>query len=111
MPEVRMMEATENLRSKDYWIVENAQYAEPSFRLRKCARILDGIAHGRRCDLLDVGCGPAALRELLSPNFNYYGLDIAIQKPASYLREVDFGATKISFDGKRFDFITALGVF
>jgi SAM-dependent methyltransferase len=106
-----MTEATENYRTKDYWIVENAQYAEPSFRLQKCARIVNEIARGRACNLLDVGCGPAALRELLSPNVSYFGLDIAIQEPASYLREVDFGPNEISFGEKRFDIVTALGVF
>ncbi len=106
-----MTEATENYRTKDYWIVENAQYAEPSFRLQKCARIVNEIARGRACNLLDVGCGPAALRGLLSSNVSYYGLDIAIQEPASYLREVDFGRNEISYGEKRFDVVVALGVF
>ena len=106
-----MSEVTENYRAKDYWIVENAQYAKPSFRLKKCARIINELARGRACNLLDIGCGPAALRELLSPNISYYGLDIAIQEPASYLRELDFVKTAISFGEASFDFIVTLGVF
>jgi SAM-dependent methyltransferase len=106
-----MTEATENYRTRDYWIVENALYAKPSFRLQKCARIVNEIARGRACNLLDLGCGPAALREVLSPNVSYYGVDIAIHEPASYLQELDFGRNKICFGEKRFDVVVALGVF
>jgi cyclopropane fatty-acyl-phospholipid synthase-like methyltransferase len=102
---------TQNYRKRDYWIVENAQYAKPSFRLSKCSRMINEMANGRECSLLDVGCGPGALRPLLSPNISYYGIDIAIPQPASYLRELDFAKNEISFDGRRFDFVVALGVF
>ncbi len=106
-----MSEVVQNYRDKNYWIVENAQYAEPSFRLRKCARLVNELAKDRTCTLLDVGCGPAALRELLDPNITYYGLDIAIHNPASYLREVDFAQNRIAFDQERFDFVVGMGVF
>ena len=106
-----MKEVTQNYRNKDYWIVENAQYAVPSFRLRKCARLVNRLAHGRACTLLDVGCGPAALNQLLDPGISYYGLDLAIHEPASYLREADFAQNRISFDERHFDFIVAMGVF
>lgn len=102
--------ATGNYREKDYWAVQNRQYTEPSFRLFKCARILHELADGRECSLLDVGCGPGALRELLNPNTKYQGIDIALQEPASFMREVDFAKYPISYDGQRFDFIVALGV-
>jgi SAM-dependent methyltransferase len=101
---------TGNFRKKDYWIVENRQYAVPSFRLCKCARMIDALANGKPCTLLDVGCGPAALRALLPRNIDYYGIDIAIQASAEYLREVDFAAGPISYDGRRFDFVTGLGI-
>src|ERR1017187_257602 len=106
-----MKEVTQDYRNKDYWIVENAQYAEPSFRLRKCARFVNQLAKGRALSLLDVGCGPAALRPLLDPTISYYGLDLAIHDPASYLREADFVKNKIAFDERRFDFIVAMGFF
>lgn len=106
-----MREETENFRSKDYWIVENAQYAAPSFRLRKCAKIINAMAGNQACNLLDVGCGPAALRPLLKPGVGYYGIDIAIQQPAAYLRELDLARDAIAFEGKRFDFVVALGLF
>src|ERR1700728_3617092 len=93
-------------RPRDYWIKENRQYATASFRLHKCARIINEMSRGRECSLLDVGCGPGALRTLLSPNIRYCGIDIAIQQPAAYFREVDIARNAIDFDNMRFDFVT-----
>jgi SAM-dependent methyltransferase len=104
-------QAIEHFRSRDYWVVENAQYAEASFRLRKCARVINELAADRECALLDVGCGPAALRSLLNPDINYHGIDIAIHQPAGYLRELDTTREPIAFDNKRFDFVVAFGFF
>lgn len=104
-------EAPDNFRNRDYWIVENALYKEPSFRLKKCAQVINEMSAGRECSLLDVGCGPAALRPLLSPNVSYYGIDIAIHEPAPYLQEIDTHQKAISFNGNRFDFVAALGFF
>ncbi|MGB2677988.1 MAG: class I SAM-dependent methyltransferase [Candidatus Acidiferrum sp.] len=106
-----MKQAVENFRSRDYWVVENAQYAEASFRLRKCAQIINGMAGNKECTLLDVGCGPAALQPLLKPTISYYGIDIAIHEPAAHLRELDTAREPIAFDNKRFDFVVALGFF
>lgn len=113
MPDVLeepVMRTADNYREKDYWAIENSQYAEPSFRLFKCARMINKLANGRQCSLLDVGCGPGALRPLLDRSISYKGIDIAIQQPASYMREVDFAKNPISYDGQKFDFVTALGV-
>lgn len=100
-----------SFRNRDYWIVENTLYTEASFRLRKCARLIDGMAGNRNCSLLDVGCGPAALEPLLNQNVAYYGIDIAIHNPANNLREVDIANQPIAFNDKRFDFVVALGLF
>ena len=102
--------AVGNYRSKGYWVVQNRQYAEPSFRLFKCARMLNELANGKPCGVLDLGCGPGALRSLLAPNLDYHGIDIALQGPAPFLRELDFARNAISYDGRHFDFIVALGV-
>jgi SAM-dependent methyltransferase len=72
--------------------------------------MLNELANGRESSLLDLGCGPGALRSLLSPNIKYHGIDIALQEPASFMRELDFAQNPISFDGQRFDFIVALGL-
>jgi len=106
-----MNQVMENFRSKDYWIVENAQYAVVSFRLKKCGHLVNQMAAGRECSLLDVGCGPAALRTQLAPNVAYHGIDIAIHDPAPYLKEIDVAHEPIDFDGKRFDFVAAMGFF
>lgn len=106
-----MNQTVESFRSRDYWVGENAQYAKASFRLRKCAQVINEMVRNRQCTLLDVGCGPAALRPLLIPNISYYGIDIAIHEPAPYLREFDTAREKIDFDKKRFDFVVALGLF
>jgi len=106
-----MKQIPENFRDRDYWIVENTLYTEASFRLRKCARVLNQLVRNRDCALLDVGCGPAALRPLLNPNIRYYGIDIAIHEPAAHLKELDIARKPIDFDGRRFDFVVALGFF
>lgn len=106
-----MREVTDTYSKRDYWIHENLQYAEPNFRLRKCARLVNELTEGKRCDLVDVGCGPAALRSLLAPNINYHGIDLAIQRPAPYLLEADFVGAPIHYEDKRFDMVVALGVF
>jgi SAM-dependent methyltransferase len=96
---------------RDFWIEENLKYVEPHFRLTKAARIVNQLAGGRECDLLDVGCGPATLAHLLHENVRYYGIDIAIHEPAPNLFESDFAVNPIAFGGKRFDIIVAQGVF
>ena len=106
-----MNQVATNFRDRDYWIVENSQYAEPSFRLKKCAAFINKMVGTRSCSLLDVGCGPAALRPLLHQDIDYCGIDIAIHQPAPFLREVDIAQKPIAFDNRRFDFVTALGFF
>jgi SAM-dependent methyltransferase len=96
---------------KNYWGEENLKFSEPWYRLQKSSRIIASMAAGRECSLLDVGCGPAAMREVLPDNIDYYGIDIAIQEPAPYLKEADLLETPIGFDGKRFDIVIAQGLF
>ncbi len=99
------------LLKKDFWIEENQRYGRPYFRLEKCARIVNSIAQGRQCDLLDIGCGPATLSTLLEKNIHYYGIDIAIHHPAPYLKEMDLAESEIRFEDKKFDLIVAAGFF
>jgi len=106
-----MAQATETYYDRDFWAKENLRYVEPHFRLEKSARIVRKVASGRECDLLDVGCGPATLMRLVGPNIRYHGIDIAVQRPASNLRELDFVENPIRFGDKRFDIIVAQGVF
>jgi SAM-dependent methyltransferase len=96
---------------KDFWSRENLKFSEPHYRMRKAARIITRISQGRPRTLLDVGCGPAALRGLLPPSIQYYGIDMAIHDPAPNLLETDLLAAPIRFGDKRFDIIIAQGVF
>jgi len=96
---------------KDFWSKENLRYSQPHYRLQKSARIINKIANDNECMLLDVGCGPAALMTLLSPNIRYYGIDIAIHNPAPNLAEADFLEAPMKFDDKSFDIAVAQGVF
>ncbi len=96
---------------KDFWGEENLKFSEPWYRLEKSARIIGKLAGGRECTLLDVGCGPGALMRLLPANVKYYGIDIAIQNPAPNLIEADLLESTIAFEDRRFDLVSALGVF
>jgi len=106
-----MPTVTEAYNTRDFWIQENIKYATPNFRLRKCARIVNQLAQGKRFDLLDVGCGPAALRRLLDSNVNYHGIDMAIHGTAPFLKETNFVQDVIAYKGQKFDIVVALGVF
>ncbi len=69
------------------------------------------MAQGKERDLLDVGCGPAVLMNLLEKNIHYYGIDIAVHEPAPNLLEADFLEVPIKFGDKQFDIVLAQGVF
>ena len=98
-------------RKRDFWANENLKYATPHFRLKKAARLVNKIAGGRPCQLLDVGCGPATLMRLLDQNIHYHGIDMAIHAPSPDLVETDFVLNPIRFGDKTFDIIVAQGVF
>jgi len=96
---------------KDFWAEENLKYAAPHFRMRKVARVVRGHARGQQRSLLDVGCGPGALGSLMPPNVQYYGIDISIPAPAPNFIEVDILEHPIGFQGMKFDFVVAQGLF
>ena len=75
------------------------------------AREVRRITRGRECDLLDLGCGPAALAGLMPPGVHYHGIDIAIPEPAPNLIELDIIEEPISFRGQTFDVVVAQGLF
>ena len=106
-----MAQVIEKYYKGEFWATENMHYAQPHFRLEKAARIVNRLARGRRCDLLDVGCGPATLARLLDRNISYHGIDIAIHQAAPNLRQYDFLEGPIQFDDQKFDIVVAQGVF
>jgi SAM-dependent methyltransferase len=99
------------LHKRAFWIKENQRHIPAHYRLQKSARIINAIAGAKECDLLDVGCGPATLMRLMRPNIHYYGIDIAIHDQAPNLIEADILEQPIGFAGRRFDIVTALGLF
>jgi SAM-dependent methyltransferase len=99
-------------RDREFWSNENLRWASVYFRLEKCARIVNQLAKGRPCDLLDVGCGPLALLStLIDDNIRYFGIDIAPHETSSAVMQADIVKNKIGFDGQRFDIVVAAGVF
>lgn len=106
-----MAQVTDKYYKHEFWAAENLKYAQPHFRLTKAARIVNTLARGSECELLDVGCGPATLGRLLKDGVQYYGIDIAIHRPAPNLLQTDFLAEPIQFGRKKFDIIVAQGVF
>lgn len=106
-----MEQVSQIYHKRDFWVKENLKYVEPHFRMCKCARLINRIACGKECELLDVGCGPAALMSLLEKNIRYYGIDIAIHDPAPNLSESDFTKNPVKFGDKKFDMVVAQGVF
>jgi SAM-dependent methyltransferase len=96
---------------RDFWVDENPKYTQPHHRMLKVARVVNRLAGGRECRLLDVGCGPATLQWLLESNIRYFGIDIAIQEQAPNLKESDILQEPISFEESCFDFVVAQGLF
>lgn len=99
------------LYKKDFWHKENLNYSRPHLRMEKIGDLVNKLARGKDRTLLDVGCGPATLQTLLAPNIHYYGVDIAIQKPAPNVMEADLMEAPIGFGGMRFDIVVAQGFF
>lgn len=106
-----MNKISNSYNDEAFWLEENLRYTKPHFRLEKCARIVNGLAKGAKCDLLDVGCGPATLGQLVAPNINYFGIDIAIQRAAPNLMALDIAHNEIKFGDKTFDIVVAGGLF
>jgi len=106
-----MPETADTYYKREFWSCENLKYARPHFRMEKAARLVRRIAHRKDCDLLDVGCGPATLRQLLPGNIHYHGIDIATHAPDPNLIQTDFLEHPIRFGNKSFDIIIAQGVF
>jgi SAM-dependent methyltransferase len=100
-----------NYYDREFWGEENQKYCSPHYRLQKCAHLVNGLAGSRDCDLLDVGCGPGTLSQLVRPNVHYFGIDIALQKAQPNLVEANILEEPIDFGGRIFDLIVAQGLF
>jgi SAM-dependent methyltransferase len=103
--------AVQQYYQRDFWRKENLKFSQPHYRMEKAVRIINRVARDKECELLDIGCGPAALMHLLPPSIHYHGIDIAIHDPAPNLAEADIVSAPIRFADKQFDIIIAQGVF
>ena len=106
-----MKSTVKEFQSQYWWQHEGLIYFQPHYRLAKCGRIINSLAGGRECDLLDVGCGPATLSQLFQNNIHYHGIDITIHDPSPNLLEIDLSKKEIDFQNKSFDLIVAQGFF
>lgn len=106
-----MQIAPQKFYKKDYWLHENLIYQHVYFRTEKIAFIINKQSAGKTVDVLDIGCGPATLSNLLRENVNYYGIDIAIHNQADNFREIDIATNRIQFSDRTFDYIVAAGLF
>ena len=104
-------DSTAQRYQREFWSEANLVFSQPHYRLEKCARIIRKLAQGQPCSLLDVGCGPAALRRLLPPNIEYYGMDLAIHDQGPNLIEADLLKSPIRFADKKFNIVLAQGFF
>ena len=105
------MEGDAKYYKREFWETENLRYVEPHYRMRRVAAQVRKLAGNRELDLLDIGCGPAALARLLPSSVRYHGIDIAIHDPAPNLVELDIVERPIAFKGMTFDIIVAQGLF
>lgn len=96
---------------RDFWETENLRFDDVHFRMEKIARLVHRLAGDGERDLLDLGCGPAALGRLVPDNVHYHGIDIAIQVPAPNLLEMDILQEPVRFHDMKFDLIVAQGLF
>jgi SAM-dependent methyltransferase len=97
------------------WRQRTLDFASPHARLHLLVRIVRELRPDR-CTLLDVGCGPAALKQLLPHTVEYFGVDIVphvihAQRDAAHFEVTDLETAEACFDGTRFDIVVCSGVF
>ena len=96
---------------RDFWGKENLKFGRPWYRIEKSATADKRAGRRQRVRPSRYRLRAGALMQVLPPNIQYYGIDIAIQEPAPNLMEVDILKNPIRFGDKRFDIIIAQGLF
>ena len=64
-----MSRSSASVSERDFWSQEDLKYSRPHHRMRKVAPMVNRLAEGKACRLLDVGCGRATLHMLLDQNY------------------------------------------
>lgn len=99
-----------------HWNTDN-YYRRPHVRLRVIASLIKSLAAGGRArSVLDVGCGQAALANLLGEHFEYYGCDgyregfeLKTKRAECVNWVYSESAPQLPFEAKQFDFIVCSG--
>jgi SAM-dependent methyltransferase len=96
-----------------FWNRRAKPFAVPHARLNVIARLIRE-SEGPRRHLLDVGCGPASLRQVIPADTEYFGADVADEIIASFgdpahFQAFDWNRSPRLFDGRLFDVIVCSG--
>lgn len=97
-----------------YWNVRGPEFDTVHPRLQLIGRLIGELPGVRT--MLDVGCGPAAMRRVVPPGIEYFGIDIAsdviagLDDPAHF-QVVNLDTVDGCFDDRRFDLVVCSGVF
>jgi SAM-dependent methyltransferase len=97
-----------------YWNTRTRDFTQPHVRLRLIRHLIDGLPPRIR-NILDVGCGGAALRPLLPGRLEYFGVDIAAdvinaQQDREHFQVADLETANQLFGGRTFDLVVCSGV-
>ncbi len=98
-----------------YWNSRTLDFQKVHPRLRIIRRLFDAIPAQVRT-VLDVGCGPATIRDILPSHIEYFGVDFAqvvidaFRDPVHY-EVADINASPRCFGARRFDVIICSGIF
>lgn len=98
-----------------YWDERGLAFQKVHHRLRIIREMFDRIP-GPVTTVLDLGCGPATLRQVLPPHVEYFGVDFAaaiveaFADPAHF-EVADFNVNPSCFDTKTFDVLICSGIF
>lgn len=98
-----------------HWEVRSPKFASVHTRLQVIGGLIAELPERPRT-ALDVGCGPARMRDALPPGVEYFGVDIAPTVIAAHADPehfalADINAGAVPFEGRTFDVVICSGIF
>ena len=99
---------------RGHWNVRSFDFGGAHPRLILIATMILGLPE--IMTMLDVGCGPAPLRDIVPRHIEYFGIDIATSviaamRDPAHFEAVDLDERQEAFGGRRFDLVVCSGVF